>query len=520
MLGGPRACSLDQISPPVRYMSLFMTLATTLGCLQIWYRIAAWRRINSNGASQKSSSGIEAERTVDRYGPMWIDPLYSLACPQFEILCQYASARLRDQEYLSPKPEGKAFDNFPTKRTIKPTFITLGQTLGFIRQSLNYYLKTVKAVKSCSERYIPGKTKPASDDVLASFVLNSSIGILSTVEERRCETDGQNGLYVTFDRGGFALPYSFLRFKYDNRLRIQIFIPDTANGDDHRAMHSNRLSDQERLAFRSPTCHANLSNSKGSRILEFKLGDSERFGSECEVSDPEDRFHILVVFLAIVTHPLIHSFSDGYIQKLYSLALTDQLPRAFHIIFAYGNAFNDLASLPGVPLSGRLDHWITIMQDHNSRLPMTLGKDHAKSVRILSQYSRVYHFLHESHSALAKAWSIFKVRKDEKLQLMVPDTGGLLDLEAFFLGSICHSIDHFAVGKFLRGYNVKGGRRFNEGYQNLVSDIFYQSTDPQLFGSARLEDHAANHPFFQDLYQRLREIDAQLAHFVSLGIAE
>ena len=364
--------------PEVYFPLLIISLLASM-------RLDAFEQINSNDLTQPDFYEL-----LDHYAPRWINP----EIPNDpETLHQYEQSKRLDEVFINEGVEslGKGELAMPKRRLILPTEQTLSQCFNFTNQTINYLIKSVKSSFDVGKRHfnshVYGLRKEITDDTIASFLLNSSIGILSKVEIGVHE--GAPGVFISFHRGGFALPYKSRIGCFDNEMKIVVFIPDEHQGVSNLYDSSLNPAYDNNSSFDSSA----LSLVSGAKVLEFQTNfHMESSHGLRDLENQQDRLHAMVVFLAIVTHPLIHSFSDALIRKINHAAREGLLVDGIDRIALYGNGFNDISSFPLIFLSGRFDKWMKQMSTYNSGLPIPFGREHGKNAMILARYSRSYSF--------------------------------------------------------------------------------------------------------------------------------
>ena len=94
-------------------------------------------------------------------------------------------------------------------------------------------------------------------------------------------------------------------------------------------------------------------------------------------------------------------------------------------------------------------------------------------------------------------------------------------LEEFFLASVVHSVDHYAVFRAIDGHRLSWGKDLtgveHTGKLNLFVSIY--AAPAQALFSNMLKDFTHVTPFYKDIYEGFLEIDEELANIVTLSLS-
>ena len=299
-------------------------------------RAASFYRIQSNLKAPE-----ELFQALDKYAPMWLNPEFDPDLrDDSNAISEYKAHKNLDKLIIQSGFEDSNEVELPERRTAIPTETTFYQSCVFLYQTFNYNMKALASLWRVSVKWIRVRFYKLNDitaDSVAEMMINSELGIFSHVEA--CNYKEEEGIMITFDRGGFALPYDHLRNRFDNRLRICVFIPDLWEG------HRNKLTKKKRKSFRSSRCQKDVTTCvRGAKLIEFRMRNFSDAGAKfTEIRDMRDIIHVLAVLNATVCHPIVHSLNDHYTVKVNFAESRGSLSRGLSKIVRYGNSFNDLA---------------------------------------------------------------------------------------------------------------------------------------------------------------------------------
>ncbi len=228
------------------------------------------------------------------------------------------------------------------------------------------------------------------------------------------------------------------------------------------------------------------------RVLRFELDGMT-------IDSPDEQLSILAMMVSSVAHPVVHSFNN----RLYQSHADERLA-AFEDFFLHGQYLNWCAWFwPGlffrIPCA-RGHHWYKRVLAFNAELPLPA---HGRaSLAQLLPYSRSIRFLMGARPVLARA-----LRRH----------GLQVDVEALFLCSILHAIDHVSCDAHTRGRLLRNEKLSNAGWFNLIALIFYRPS--QHFCTNLLAAKRDKNALYQELYTGLHAIDPGLADEVTLSIS-
>ena len=476
-------------------------------------RTASYYRIKSNPKESE-----EIQELLDTFAPMWLNPCFIPESNRdMNTVRLYEKHKDLDTSLIQSGFERISQVKLPTRRTSLATETTWFQSCDFINQTFNYHVKLFVSLWNVGTKNLKSYLQIGENitaNSIAEMLLNSDIGIFCDVQEIKLR--GQEGVIITFDRGGFALPYRHVENCFDNRLRVRVFVPSVHEG------RSNKFTNARLDSFKSATTSYDGSTRvSGAELLEFKINNHPRAEVQSEmveIKDKYDMMNVLCILNANVCHPIVHSLNDQYVAKINFAAKSDWLSTGLSKIARYGNGFNDLAHFATHIIRGKVGSWSNTLVVYNSSLPIPFGHNHAITAKRLGEYSRMYSFLDKSHGKMKQAWQQLHTSRDEKGRLQVPQFGRW-DFDVFFQLSANHSVGHFCFGSLVAKYDVGGGENYNRGFHNFANEVFYKSTIPQFLGSNLMKDNL-HVPLFKVMYEAMMTVDPTIAMRVSAGISE
>jgi hypothetical protein len=204
------------------------------------------------------------------------------------------------------------------------------------------------------------------------------------------------------------------------------------------------------------------------------------------------------MMVSSVVHPVVHSFNN----RMYA-SHDDPRLRGMDDLFLHGQYLNAIAwFFPGLffRIGPRGHHWYKRVLAHNAELRLP-AHGHA-SMSALLPYSRSLRFLMAARGVLS--------RLSRRHELPV-------DGESLFICTVLHAVDHASCDAYTRGHLLRNEQLPNRGLFNLIALLYYRPA--QHFWTNLLRDKRGKNPFYAELYDKLHEIDPELAAHVTLSIS-
>lgn len=189
-------------------------------------------------------------------------------------------------------------------------------------------------------------------------------------------------------------------------------------------------------------------------------------------------------------HPMIHSFNTLLYDDV------DRVDRSYDRIFRHGQNLNNAAHhYPALCLLCP-PRWFKVVLETNAAVAIPLHT--ADTLRLLEPHSPYVRFMLEARGAY--------------LRLVEKHAVGV-NVEAFFICSALHSVDHAVYG------SVQDRVDFPGAGNNLVYRWFHLPLSVDLFMDNTLSGNRDETPFYGELYDALRSIDPEYAEMIDLSIS-
>jgi hypothetical protein len=231
---------------------------------------------------------------------------------------------------------------------------------------------------------------------------------------------------------------------------------------------------------------------KDARTVRFELNGAA-------IASVDEQLSVLAMMVSSVTHPVIHAFNN----RLYESHADERLS-GFDDFFLHGQYLNWCAWFwPGLLFRiprRRGHHWYKRVLAFNAELPVP--PHHRASMGLLAPYSRSVRFLLGARPVLARLCHRFELP---------------VDLEALFLCTILHAVDHVGCDTHVRGRLLRNETLPNHGLFNVIALLFYRPA--QHFWTNLLKDKRGKNSLYGELYDKLFAIDPELADQVTLSIS-
>lgn len=337
----------------------------------------------------------------------------------------------------------------------------LYQALMWLQQCVNYYLQTLTALWIA--RFPRPPLKPSDSADVVGYLLNSACVLFCTpiVDQSELPQDARqlpDGSWHVFS------------------LRDFVFF-------DYPACAQTRRSTL-RVLF-------SLAED-GPRVHSFVLDDRR-------IDSASEQLGLVMVLESIVVHPMIHSFHEVLFYS--ASGLPSAIARRISLHGAFLNAA--AAWLPswvlGVPIE------VFRAAAHQNAVGV-IPRHSAESLRIYLPFSRLLRFLVPARAELYRLCRAYDLK---------------LDIEAFFLCSVMHSVDHYCMSMHVLGRSLTLSCLPACAAMPERLSVYHLMfiREAQYVWPNKLRDHAQRHPFFQDLYRGLRPLDAEIADHVTLSIS-
>jgi hypothetical protein len=356
-------------------------------------------------------------------------------------------------------------------RGLQPTKISLMHCLLFIGHKLNFKVQMTKGlIHVLWVNYMP--TPKVTENDVVHYILNTSLSLFTefnTAEEGTSQ-DGQ--IKATFSINDFAFPSNALEGKYDNKISVEFSIPTFNKGNAKLAAGQVRL----------------INTLKGCRVQRFLFNEEP-------VLCLTEQITILSTMIAVIVHPMIHSFNERVYNRKDEPAL-----QSYPELFLHGQFLNEIAhEFPSICFHVTPE-WFHEALESNGKKHIPI---HIHLLK-MQEYSRFVRFLFLGRKALQRLMARHGLNKH-------------IDLEDLFITSIVHSTDHFFMGTLLEAFNLNNASLPNEAWSNLVVTLFYSPPNNCFTNTLREKRH--RNPFYRALFAALEEIDPLVAETVTLSIS-
>ena len=369
-------------------------------------------------------------------------------------------------------------------RSIMPHSISLKHSVLFMAQKMNYYWHFLKSIAYLTHlRYnkMLGKTTPTQDDVIHAL-LNTSFVIFMT--EKREE---DKSIFSIKHEGFKSLLHSKGGGGRRKTIHDKLFpFLNTAESEQANVKEVGQLNSLH-ISFEISQDTKSGKNHK--KMLTFKF-------NQFQIVDPPEQLAIIMIIVASVLHPIIHS----YFNLVYSKR-KDSSAEKWDDLFLHGQSLDhDAHFYPSFTLDIHPD----VLKHHltqNSKVHPPLHN--ALGLRNLVKHSRYVNFLLRSRVIVQKMCVKYKVP---------------IHPEYLFLSTVMHSIEHYSLWKCVEGFFLETDqiRYEKKPFCNLFAALFVRPS--QYFWTNLLKAKQTKNDMYKELYQELADIDTDFADQVTLSI--